>query len=201
MIRLNKLRKSLGLNYSKVIVELGIGNGELLEKIAGHDKNVDTIYIGIEINANLYDAAKSRISFTNVILIKGSYEAAIASFPDNSIDKVISILPSPEFIDQSKQDIWESFYKCLFAKLKKNGIFQLVTELTNDLFEPVSDDMYDDWVKWLICTFNGMGFKVLSKKDGPPRGYSTRFLDQFKGDSKRIRILTLNLKKMNLRYT
>jgi cyclopropane fatty-acyl-phospholipid synthase-like methyltransferase len=189
----------LRLNYSKVIVELGIGNGELLEKIAGHDKNVDTIYIGIEINANLYDGAKSRISFTNVMLIKGSYEAAIASFPDNSIDKVISILPSPEFIDQSKQDIWKSFYKCLFAKLKKNGIFQLVTELTNDLFEPVSDDIYDDWVKWLICTFNGMGFKVLSKKDGPPRGYSTRFLDQFKGDSKRIRILTLNLKKMNLR--
>lgn len=185
----------MGLNYSKVIVELGIGDGQLLEKIAGHDKNVDTIYIGIEINANLYDGAKSRISLTNVILIKGSYKAVIATFPDNSIDKVISILPSPEFIDQSKQDIWESFYKCLFAKLKKNGIFQLVTELTNDLFEPVSDNMYDDWVKWLISTFNGIGYKVLSKKDGPPRGYSTRFLDQFKGDSKRIRILTLNLKK------
>ena len=188
-------------NYSKVIVELGIGNGQLLEKIAGDDRNVHTIYIGIEINANLYDMAKSRIGLSNVILIKGSYEAVIATFPDNSIDKVISILPSPQFIDQSKQDIWESFYKCLFTKLKKNGLFQLVTELTNDLFEPVSDDMYNDWVTWLICTFNGMGYKVLSKKDGPPRGYSTRYLDQFKGDSKRIKILTLNLKKMNLRYT
>ena len=182
-------------NYSKVIVELGIGNGQLLEKIAGDDKNVHTIYIGIEINADLYDVAKSRIGLTNVILIKDSYEAVIATFPDNSIDKVISILPSPQFIDQSKQDIWESFYKCLFIKLKKNGIFQLVTELTNDLFEPVSDDRYDDWVTWLICTFNGMGYKVSSKKDGPPRGYSTRYLDQFKGDSMRIRILTLNLKK------
>ena len=88
----------MGLNYSKVIVELGIGDGQLLEKIAGHDKNVDTIYIGIEINANLYDGAKSRLSLTNVILIKGSYKAVIATFPDNSIDKVISILPSPEFI-------------------------------------------------------------------------------------------------------
>ena len=198
MIRLNKLRKSLGLNYSnysKVIVELGIGNGQLLEKIAGDDRDVHTIYIGIEINANLYDMAKSRIGLSNVILIKGSYEAVIATFPDNSIDKVISILPSPQFIDQSKQDIWESFYKCLFTKLKKNGLFQLVTELTNDLFEPVSDDMYNDWVTWLICTFNGMGYKVLSKKDGPPRGYSTTYLDQFKGDSKRIKILTLNLKK------
>jgi tRNA G46 methylase TrmB len=198
LIRLNKLRKSLGLNYSnysKVIVELGIGNGQLLEKIAGDDRDVHTIYIGIEINANLYDMAKSRIGLSNVILIKGSYEAVIATFPDNSIDKVISILPSPQFIDQSKQDIWESFYKCLFTKLKKNGLFQLVTELTNDLFEPVSDDMYNDWVTWLICTFNGMGYKVLSKKDGSPRGYSTRYLDQFKGDSKRIKILTLNLKK------
>ena len=182
-------------NYSKVIVELGIGNGQLLEKIAGDDRDVHTIYIGVEINANLYDMAKSRIGLSNVILIKGSYEAVIATFPDNSIDKVISILPSPQFIDQSKQDIWESFYKCLFTKLKKNGLFQLVTELTNDLFEPVSDDMYNDWVTWLICTFNGMGYKVLSKKDGPPRGYSTRYLDQFKGDSKRIKILTLNLKK------
>ena len=188
-------------NYSKVIVELGIGNGQLLEKIAGDDRDVHTIYIGVEINANLYDMAKSRIGLSNVILIKGSYEAVIATFPDNSIDKVISILPSPQFIDQSKQDIWESFYKCLFTKLKKNGLFQLVTELTNDLFEPVSDDMYNDWVTWLICTFNGMGYKVLSKKDGPPRGYSTRYLDQFKGDSKRIKILTLNLKKKNLRYT
>ena len=189
--------KSIVSNYSKIIVELGMGNGKLLEKIAGIHKNLDSVFIGIEINTELYKEAISHINLNNVILFNSSFNDILPTFPDNSIDKVISILPAPEFIDQSKQNIWQSFYRCLFSKLKKNGIFQLVTELTDDLFEPVADDIYYNWIEWLVFTFQDMGYKVLNKKEGHPKRYSTRFLDQFKGDTKRIRMVTLNLKKSN----
>jgi hypothetical protein len=41
-----------------------------------------------------------------------------------------------------------------------------------------------------------MGFKRVTSREGAPPEYSSRCIDQFRADPKRIRMVTLDLKKM-----
>jgi cyclopropane fatty-acyl-phospholipid synthase-like methyltransferase len=185
---------SIILKSSKnVVVELGMGDGRLLEKLARSNPNFT--YIGIELDKQQYEDAKSRIDLKNVILLHGSFEDLVPTFPDNSVDRVISILPDPSFIDQIKQQKWQPFYRIVYSKLKKYGSFYLATEITDDLLLPISDEVYNKWVEWLIITFQSIGFELTYKKEDIPTGYSTRCIDWFRHDSQRIRIVTLNFIK------
>jgi phospholipid N-methyltransferase len=123
------LVKSLSAKYSKIILELGIDDGRLLEKLAKQDKDDNSIYIGIEIDKQNYEIAKSRIKLDNVVLLNGSFVDFIPAFPDNSLDRVIAVLPCPNFVDEDNQQDWEPFYKTVFLKMKIYGTFQLVTEM------------------------------------------------------------------------
>ncbi len=92
---------------SPTVVEIGMGDGRLLELLANNDCRVDRgrsiTYIGIEIDKEQYECAKSRIKLGNVKLINGSFKDILPRFPDWSVDKIIAVLPDPTFIDPVKR--------------------------------------------------------------------------------------------------
>ena len=108
---------------SKIIVELGIGDGRLLEELAKNDDS-DSLYIGIEKDEKQCESAKLRINHRNVRIINGAFEDILPRFPNDSLDRVIAVLPSPDFIDYDKYQIWKSFYSIVRLKLKNSGSFQ-----------------------------------------------------------------------------
>ena len=120
-----------------------MGDGTLLEALAKQDCN--SIYIGIELNNEQCVQARSRITLSNVIIMNRSFEDLVPTFQDESIDQFIAVLPDPIFIDKKREEHWKLFYKSVHYKLKKEGRLQLVTELTDELLQPVSDDQYSAW--------------------------------------------------------
>ncbi|HEX2558333.1 MAG TPA: methyltransferase domain-containing protein [Nitrososphaera sp.] len=178
-------------SHPKVTVELGMGDGRLLESLA---KNDSGLYVGIELNSEQCGQARSRIALDNVLILDGSFEDIVPAFPDTSVDRFVAVLPDPAYIDEKKQDRWKPFYKVVNAKLKPGGTFQLVTEMTDELLQPVSDGDYERWSGWLAKSFSSIGF-IVDRREGAPARYSSRCLDQFRGDPERIRIVTLDMAK------
>ena len=181
------------LFYPRLVVELGIGDGTLLETLAKRDRN--SIYIGIELDNEQCVHARSKIALSNVIIVNSSFEDLVPTFQDESIDQFIAVLPDPAFIDQKKEEQWKPFYKSLYYKLKKQGRFRLVTELTDELLQPVSDDRYSAWADWLKSCFISLGFTLAGQQEGAPRQYLSRCIKQFRADPERIRMITLDLLK------
>jgi len=188
---------------SKVIIEFGMDDGRLLKKLIeqDHDIKLDTntstvTYIGIELDRKKFEAAESLMkNDKNAILLNSSFEEILPMFPDGSIDQILDVLPDPAYIDRPNQNSWQSFYKIVHAKLKTGGLLRLVTEITDDLLEPVSDEAYNKWVQWLSQIFRALGFTIRDSMNGSPAEYSTRCLTQFRGDAERIRMVTLDLVK------
>lgn len=179
--------------HTRTIVELGMGDGQVLEALALKDP--ETVYIGIDIDRQQCEQAKSRIKLQNVFIVSGSFEDIVSKFPDESIDGFIAVLPDPAFIDEKKEQSWSPFYKTVYAKLKKPGALRLVTEITDELLQPVSDGTFDLWSIWLVNVFRSLGFVVADMREGSPEEFSSRCLDQFRADTARIRLLTLDLAK------
>jgi tRNA G46 methylase TrmB len=180
--------------YRRVVVELGMGDGRLLESLARTDDQ--TLFVGIEIDREQCKQAGARISATNVILLNDSFEQVISNLPDECVDLFMAILPDPAFIDASKYDHWRDFYARVLCKLKPGGTLQIVTELTDELLQPVSDSVYEEWIKWLEQAFTSLGFSLDGVRRGSPPEYSSRCLDQFRGDTERIRMVTTNFRKL-----
>jgi len=181
-----------------------MGNGRLLKKLleVNRDTSQSTInektpmYIGIEVNSSDYNKAKSLLQgFTNVTLINGSFEQLINDFSDHSIDEIISVLPDPDFIDVEKQDQWQKFYRVMNRKMSTHGRLRLVTELIDDLLQPVSEEIYNIWIHWIINTFEDVGFSLMRIVEGSPAEYESECLERFKGDPERIRLATFDFIK------
>ena len=188
----------------KLIVELGMGDGRLLRKLLETNKETDRKaadgkslkYVGIELDRSNYDRAKSLLkNYANVKLVNGSFEVLINDFLDCSIDEIISVLPDPKFIDIESQDIWDKFYRIMNQKMSRHGRFLLVTELIDDLLQPVSDEVYNSWVHWIVYTFQNMGFILVKSNEGPPDEYESECLERFRGDPERIRLATFDFVK------
>jgi tRNA G46 methylase TrmB len=170
-----------------------MGDGTLLETLAKRNRN--SIYIGIEIDNEQCRQARSRITLSNVIVMNSSFEDIIPTFWDNSIDQFVVVLPDPAFVDEKREEQWKPFYKSVYYKLKKRGILRLVTELTDELLQPVSDDRYSAWAEWLKSCFISLGFTLAGQQEGAPRQYLSRCIKQFRADPERIRMITLDLLK------
>jgi tRNA G46 methylase TrmB len=179
--------------YPRLVVELGMGDGTLLETLAKHDR--DSIYIGIELDKEQCVQARSRITLSNVIILNRSFEDLVPTFLDESIDQFLAVLPDPAFIDEKTEEKWKPFYKSVYYKLKKEGRLHLVTELTDELLQPVSDDRYSAWADWLKSCFISLGFTLAGQQEGAPRQYVSRCIKQFRGDPERIRMISLDLFK------
>ena len=179
--------------HTRTIVELGMGDGRVLGALAARDP--ETVYIGIEIDKKSCQEAKALIHLQNAFVVEGSFADIVPRFPDESVDGFIAILPDPAFIDEKKEESWKPFYRQIYAKLKRPGAFRLVTEITDELLQPVGNDAFDRWSIWLTSTFRSIGFATADIKEGSPEGYSSRCLDQFRGDRERIRMLTVDFAK------
>jgi tRNA G46 methylase TrmB len=180
-------------SWPRVIVELGMGDGRVLETLAKRSSN--SLYVGIELDGDQCRQAQSRIALSNVVILNGSIEDIVPTFPDGSVDRFIAVLPDPAFIDEKKQSRWKPFYRGVYSKLKAGGTFELVTEITDELLQPVSDKAYEKWAAWLVSSLLSIGFSLASQHEGAPAQYSSRCLDQFRGDVERIRMVTLELAK------
>lgn len=181
--------------FQKVIVELGIGDGQLLQDVVKRRQRPDTCYVGIEIDEKQIQLAGQKLREKNVYLINESFEKVVLCFPDNYVDEFILVLPSPDYIDKSKESQWSSFYRDIFTKLKVNGSLLIITEIINDLLEPVTDYEFKIWKNWLIDKFISLGFGIRETYDDSPKNFRSRYLEQFKGDKSRIKIVTLILTK------
>ena len=73
---------------SKIIVELGTGDGRLLEELAKNDDS-ESLYIGIEKDEKKCEYAKSHISHKNVRIISGALKTF---FQDSPIIRLIGLL-------------------------------------------------------------------------------------------------------------
>jgi hypothetical protein len=199
----------MGLSFalkspSKVIIEFGMDDGRLLSQLVENDHDIrldknttKVLYIGIELDRKQFEIADSRMkSDKNVILLNASFEEVLPMFPDGSIDQILDVLPDPAYIDSPNQNSWQTFYGIVYLKLKTGGLLRLVTEITDDLLEPVSDEAYNTWVQWLSQIFQSIGFAIKDCTEGPPVEYSSRCLTQFRGDAQRIRMVTLDLVKI-----
>jgi len=179
--------------FPKIVVELGMGDGRVLESLAKADGG--SLHVGIELNAEQCTQVKSRIRLDNIIVLNGSFEKIIPHLPDNGVDRFVAVLPDPSYIEEQKENHWRPLYSQVYRKLKHNGTFQLIAELTDELLQPVSDSEYSKWIAWLKSTFDSLGFSIADMQEGAPAHYSTRCLDQFRGDPMRIRIVTIEFVK------
>ena len=177
----------------KLVVELGMGDGNLIKSLS--EKNHDYFFIGIEIKEEYFNKAKYNIKSPNVMLLNLSFEVVLPLFEDESIYKIISVLPDPKYIDKNYRKEWEIFYKIVYKKLLKRGLFILITEITDELFQPVSNNYFYKEVDNLKQIFQSIGFIILNKFEGYQENYMTSFLQIFNGDPKRIRIINFEFTK------
>ena len=181
--------------YDKVIVELGMGDGQLLNEIIEYKNRPDTCYVGIEIDAKQIQKAHDRLMGKNIYLINDSFEKVLSFLPDNFVDEFIFVLPSPNYIDRNSESQWTLFYQSIHKKLKERGTLTIVTEIINDLLEPISDYEFNSWKNWLTSKFVNLGFRLKVIFDDCPSYYNSHFLAQFRGDKLRIKLITLILTK------
>ncbi len=183
-------------SHSKIIVEIGSGDGRLISNLASlYHVDDNVLFIGIEVDEIQYGKSCTQIKRGNVQFINDKFERVLASFPDETVDTVISVLPHPDYIDRTHQQKWAPDYKVILDKMKPCGNFILVTEITDELFEPVSISDYEDWKRWVVETFGLIGFDVAKVMDGAPLYFSSHYLDKFKNDPQRIKIITLIMAK------
>jgi tRNA G46 methylase TrmB len=180
-------------SYPRIVVELGMGDGRLLESLAQRDRN--SLYVGIELDKEQCVLAESRITVSNVTILSGSFEDILPTFPDGSVDRFIAVLPDPKFIDEKKEHSWKPLYNAVYSKLKLGGTLELVTEMTDELLQPVSDEAYVKWAAQLKASFVAIGFDLTDQHEGAPSQYSSRCLDQFREDPERVRMATFELAK------
>jgi tRNA (guanine-N7-)-methyltransferase len=88
-------------SFPRIVVELGMGEGSLLEALAKRDSS--SLYVGIELDCKRCKEAQSRIALSNVVILSGSFEDIVPTFPDGSVDRFIAVLPDPKFIDEKNE--------------------------------------------------------------------------------------------------
>lgn len=180
----------------ELVVELGSGNGQMLLDLANRNRKEDLFFLGIELNSSLCEQSHQLFPKNkNIAFVNGNFEEIISGYKNDTIAMFISILPHPNYIGQEKMEQWIPFYKIIFNKLKKHGEFLLVTECTNEMLSPVTIKEYEKWRNWITKTFEGMGFNIKLLADNPPFALSSYYLNQFKNDTDRIKILTLLMEK------
>lgn len=192
-------------NYEKIIVEIGSGDGRLLTNLADVYDKENIFFIGIETDQSQYTSSCLRIegrqkkNNNNIQFINEPFEKVLASFQDNTIDAIISVLPHPKYIDKANEEMWIPIYSAILGKMKLHGDFILVTEIIDELLQPVSPSNYRVWKTWLVETFSSIGFDVLEViDDGVPSSFSSHYLDKFRDDPERIRIMTLVMSRKQL---
>jgi len=185
------------LGNRDLIVELGSGNGQTLVDLANRNVERDLHFVGIELDSSLYEKSCSLLTKdnNNITFVNNDFEYVISAFHNESISMFLSILPHPNYIGKESEVKWKRFYKIMLRKMKRYGQFFLITEYTNELLSAVSVEEYAKWRKWIILTFEAIGFNVNVVTDHAPHGLLSYYLSQFSNDTDRIKILTILMGK------
>ena len=178
----------------KLVVELGSGDGNLIKSLS--EKNPDCYFIGIEIQKELFNKSINNIKSQNVMFLNFSFEDILPLFENESIYKIIAVLPDPQYIDKNYRKKWERLYNIAYKKLLKKGLFILITEITDELFQPVSNNHFYNEVNKLKQIFQSIGFVILNEFEGYQENYMTSILYLFRGDPQRIRIINFEFTKI-----
>lgn len=185
------------LGSKDLIVELGSGNGQTLLNLANRNVGQNLHFIGIELDLFLYQKSCSILTKDNdnITFVNDDFEDVMIAFHDESIGVFLSILPHPNYIGKESEVRWKRFYELMLNKMKRYGLFLLVTEYTNELLSAVTAEEYKKWRKWIMLTFETIGFKIHTVADHPPPQFLSYYLSRFSNDTDRIKILTLLMGK------
>ena len=94
-------------SHGKIIVEIGSGDGRLLNNLASlYHKDDNVHFIGIEVDESQYRNSCTQVKRGNVRFINDEFEKVLANFSDETVDTVISVLPHPNYIDKTHQRNW-----------------------------------------------------------------------------------------------
>lgn len=180
------------MNERCIILELGIGDGQFL--IDRATSNTNCFFIGIEKN-NDFLTNNNLFKYSNILTIRDDFEIILNAFPNYFFDKIYFILPDFIYIDKSYQLNWIKFYLILKSKLKIKGTLILVTEIIDPLLNPITDKDYNNWIEWLIMTFERLNFSVRYIK-GVPNDYRSLCINRFSEDKERIVMVTLEMTRI-----
>ncbi len=179
-----------------MVFEIGSGDGRLLKNIANLFNKIDNIlFIGTETDSSLYLNYCRKLNSKNICFLNEPFEQVLLQISSNTLDVVFSILPCPKYIDKNRQEEWTPIYSLILNRMKEKGFLILVTELIDEILQPVSLNDYLLWKKWISDTFCSIGFKIVGIIDGIPQCFSSYCIDQFTNDPQRIKIMTLMMIK------
>ncbi len=125
---------------SKIVLEIGFGNGELITRMAAKRKK--DMFIGIESSEISCEKAVKRaydMGLKNVKFMRGDGKFLVREFfKDESVDVVLVFypIPWPKKSDAKKRLLNVEILKTILTILKENGKFVLVTD----------DKPYLEWV-------------------------------------------------------
>lgn len=186
--------------YEHLVIEIGSGDGSLLRNLSLKKEGKKTFFIGIEIDGSSHQKASKYLTqgTSNLFFINDSFENILKNLNDNSVDKILIVLPHPKYIDLDCQNFWVPIYKIILNKIKSSGTLLLVTEYLDELLQPVENKKFLEWKENLSHIFVAIGFKIIQRMDGIPEGYSSFYLEKFQNDPIRIKIFTIILGKGSL---
>jgi len=102
------------------ILDIGCGNGWLLQELVTTKSEIKFNYVGVDINHNFIDFLKDKWFDFKYDFFVADIEKNISDIPDDVVDKAIAVL---SFIEMP--DLNEAF-KNVYDKLEKNGTFMIV---------------------------------------------------------------------------
>jgi len=119
-------------NFKKIKVEVGFGSGRhLLHKA---NKNLDTLFIGIEIHTPSINQVLKQIKLQNlhnVLILNYDARLLLEMLPSNILDKIYVHFPVPWDKKPHRRVIGDKFTKEAIRVLKKDGILELRTDSDN----------------------------------------------------------------------
>ncbi|MCD6551399.1 tRNA (guanosine(46)-N7)-methyltransferase TrmB [Thermotoga sp.] len=117
---------------SKIVVEIGFGNGEFLAEMAR--KHPEKDYVGFEVSITSFVKAQKKFKnygLTNVKLVKVDGRFGLRElFPDNSVEKVYVNFPCPwpKKKHENRRITSHDFMQTLSAVLEMDGTLEFATD-------------------------------------------------------------------------
>lgn len=143
-------------NSTPNILDIGCGNGWLLQEILNTNPDIQFEYTGIDINAHFIEHLSQKYNDERVVFFAVDFEEPLTVIQDNSIDKAIAVL---SLIEMSNL---EMAFKNITDKLKQGGSCLIV--VLNPFIEMIRLNSSMDELKNDIASFRKGNLFYYEKK-------------------------------------